>query len=505
MPDRPTCHEGRSAMTAVQHSEFDAILRSDFQAFAQKCFVDLNPGAVWKANWHIDAICHHLECVRTGTLTRLIINMPPRALKSHIGSIAFPAFGLGLDSARKIICASYSQDLAAKHASDFRRVMESEWYKRVFRTGSLAKNTEAEVQTVAGGFRLATSVGGTLTGRGGDILIVDDPLNAAEAHSKPAREKVNTWFASTLLSRLDDKQKGAIVVIMQRLHPDDLTGFLLEQGGWTMLSLPAIAPHRQEVPTGKDRAHLWREGEPLHAAREPLAVLDQIKRQLGADTFNAQYLQAPLPDGGNLLKRDWLLTFEVPPHKQPGDRIVQSWDTAMKASDTSDYSVCLTFLVRNNNRYHLLDVARERLEFPELVKRVLAHARSFQAGAILIEDSASGTSLIQTVRKAGLQGVIGIKPIADKPTRMYGQTPKLEAGSLLLPKAAPWLGEFLAEYLAFPKAKHDDQIDALSQFLIWQGTQEDDVFSFDFGYDEDPRHPSFIPSGEQILGWRGIY
>lgn len=490
---------------ATTQAEFDALLRLDFQSFAHKSFVELNPGATWEPNWHIDAICHHLEQVRLGRITRLVINMPPRSLKSHIGSVAFPAYCLARYPTLKFICASYSQELAAKHASDFRRVLDSDWYGRVFGRGVPFKNTENEVQTQEGGFRFATSVGGTLTGRGGDIILIDDPLSAAEAYSKSSRERVNSWFSTTLLSRLDDKKTGAIIVIMQRLHPEDLTGHLLEEQGWTLLCLPAVAPDDQEIAVGEGQYHLWRKGEVLHEAREPLTILEQIKRQLGADTFNAQYLQAPMPDTGNLLKRSWLQNYEIAPVSQPGDQVVQSWDTAMKATDTSDYSVCLTFLVRNKNQYYLTDLYRDRPEFPDLAKLVMLQAQKAKADAILIEDSASGTSLIQTVRRAGLQGVVAMKPTADKATRMYGQTPKLEAGSLFIPKSAPWLAEFLMEYLAFPKGRHDDQVDCLSQFLIWRTNQEDNYFSFDFGEADDPHHSGGIPSGEEVLQWRGLY
>lgn len=492
-------------MRMTAQSEFDVVLRQDFQSFAQKSFADLNPGATWEHNWHIDAICHHLEQVRTGKITRLIINMPPRSLKSHIGSVAFPAYCLGRSPTSKFICASYSQELAAKHASDFRRVLDSDWYGRVFGRGGLFKNTENDVQTPEGGFRFATSVGGTLTGRGGDVIIIDDPLSAAETYSKASRERVNSWFSTTLLSRLDNKKTGAIIVIMQRLHPEDLTGHLLEEDGWTLVCLPAIVPDDREITIAPKRSYFWRKGEVLHEAREPLTVLEQIKQQLGTDTFNAQYLQAPLPETGNLLKPSWLQTYEMAQVTQPGDQVVQSWDTAMKATDTSDYSVCLTFLVRNKNQYYLTDLYRDRPEFPELTKLVMSQAQKVKADAILIEDSASGTSLIQTVRRAGLQGVIAIKPTADKATRMYGQTPKLEAGSLFVPKSAPWLGEFMAEYLAFPKGRHDDQMDSLSQFLTWRTNQEDNYFSFDFGVADDPHISGAAPTGEEVLRWRGLY
>jgi predicted phage terminase large subunit-like protein len=217
--------------------------------------------------------------------------------------------------------------------------------------------------------------------------------------------------------------------------------------------------------------------------------LDQLKKQLGSSFFTAQYLQNPVLPGGNMLKLEWLREYEFSPTPQPGDEVVQSWDTAMKAGDSNDYSVCLTFRVRNKNQYFLLDVFRNRLEFPGLAKLVCTHAQRFQAGAILIEDQNSGTSLIQTAKRNGLQGVIPVRPSKDKATRMYGQTPKLEAGSLYLPRRAPWRADFIEEYVAFPKSRHDDQIDALSQFLEWRVNRESDVFEFDFGFDDDIAEP----------------
>jgi predicted phage terminase large subunit-like protein len=460
------------------HKELSAILRTDFCAFAQKCFSHLNPGARLDRNWHHEAIGFQLGRVDRGEVTRLIINAPPRSLKSLIGSVAFPAWVIGKRPTTRFICASYSQDLANKHASDFRKIVQSDWYRQVFRTTAPVKETEAEYQTAAGGFRLATSVGGTLTGRGADIIVIDDALSASEAFSEASRERVNEWFGGTLLSRLDDKRTGGIVVIAQRLHQQDLCGFLLEQGGWKHLNLPAIAPADCSIRLSEFRIHQWIAGEPLDRIREPLPVLDQIKKQLGSGFFPAQYLQDPAPPGGNILKREWLHEYEVPPTPQAGDEIVQSWDTAMKAGDANDYSVCLTFNVRNKNQYFLIDVFRDRLEFPELAKLVCAHAQKFQANAILIEDKASGTSLIQTAKRIGVQGVVAVKPSSDKVSRMYGQMSKLE--SLYLPRIAPWREDFIEEYLGFPKSKYDDQIDALSQFLQWRINREDAVFEVEW-------------------------
>ena len=217
----------------ANREELDAILRTDLCAFVQRCFIDLNPDARLERNWHHKAIAYQLERTFRGETTRLIINAPPRSLKSLLVSVAFAAWVLGNRPTAKFICVSYSQELAAKLAGDFRKIVQADWYKRIFRTAPLLKDTEAEYQTAQGGFRLATSVGGTLTGRGGDFILIDDPLSAVDAFSKTSRERVNDWYGGTLLSRLDDKRTSRIIVIQQRLHQEDLSGCLLPHGQWS--------------------------------------------------------------------------------------------------------------------------------------------------------------------------------------------------------------------------------------------------------------------------------
>ena len=196
-------------------------------------------------------------------------------------------------------------------------------------------------------------------------------------------------------------------------------------------------------------------------------------------------MQDPVPEGGNLLKLDWLKWCELPPVRQPGDQIVLSLDTAVKVTATSNYSVCLIFLVRNNNEYYLIDVWREKVEFPELCAAVASLATKYTPNVILIEDQSSGSPLSAQCVRNGMTGIVARRPTSDKKTRMNGETAKLEAGSLILPKSAPWLDEFLEEYRAFPGGKYNDQMDALSQFLNWRTTAEArSTFSFDFGNDD---------------------
>ena len=252
---------------------FEALLRNDFDAFVQKVFTTLNPGQEYVPEWHIKAIAYQLERVRRGQQLRVIINMPPRSLKSITASVAFPAYVLGHDPTQRIICVSYSGDLAKKHSNDFRAILKSHWYQSTFPETKIGeyKNSETEIELTARGFRMATSVGGTLTGRGGDIIIIDDPLKPDDALSEAKRLAANLWFINTLLSRLDDPRTGAIIVVSQRLHVDDLPGFLLDRSDeWHVLSLPAIAQADEVIPLSAELDSLP-QGRGGTVARAPAA------------------------------------------------------------------------------------------------------------------------------------------------------------------------------------------------------------------------------------------
>ena len=217
----------------------------------------------------------------------------------------------------------------------------------------------SELVTTAGGGRYATSVGGTLTGRGADLIIIDDPLKAEEAMSEVARKRVIDWYAGTLVSRLNDKEHGPIVVVMQRLHENDLAGHLLDQGGWEHLDLPAIAVEDTDIPLGRGKVMTRRAGDILHPERESKDALDRIKAEIGSLMFSAQYQQRPIPLEGNLIRRDWFRYYDALPALR-NKRIVQSWDVAMMTGDTNDYSVCTTWLMIKGD-YYLIDVFRARL------------------------------------------------------------------------------------------------------------------------------------------------
>jgi len=253
---------------------------------------------------------------------------------------------------------------------------------------------------------------------------------------------------------------------MQRLHPDDLAGYLMGQEGWEVLSLPAIAEAEVVVPIGRYRVHRRHVGEVLHPGREPLEALERLKAEMGSYDYSAQYQQAPVPAGGNMIKGEWFGSFSDPPPRAEGSIIVQSWDTASTTSELASYSVGITALVDRNGTIWVLDLVRGRWAFPELQRRVIEAAHSYAPRSVLVEDQASGTALQQSLKKQGF-AVIPIKPKGDKVMRLHAHTATIEAGKVLLPKEARWLDEFRREVLAFPHGKHDDQVDALSQLMTW--------------------------------------
>jgi predicted phage terminase large subunit-like protein len=458
-------------------ARYEALLRDDFAGFAHRAFCELNPRAGFVMNWHFEAIAAKLAMVRDGRTRRLIINVPPRHLKSHLASVAFPAWCLGHDPSAQIVCASYAQDFADKLARDCRRLMTSDRYQRLFPTRlSPQRQAVAEFETTAQGYRLATSVGGVLTGRGADIIIIDDPLKPEEALSQAQRQAVNEWYDHTLYSRLNDKRKGAIVIIMHRLHEDDLVGHVLAQEPWEIVRFPAIAEDDEmhEIVAELESRCVFRAcGEALHPEREPLEMLEQIRRTIGEYNFAGQYQQAPAPQGGGMVKAAWFRSYMPNERPEEFDRVVQSWDTANKASELSDFSVCTSWGIKGKDLY-LINVLRRRMEYPELKRAVREQRDAFAASVVLIEDKASGTQLIQELIAEGLHAVTRYQPQADKIMRMHAQTAMIENGFVHLPKEAPWLAEYLHELTGFPRGRHDDQVDSTAQMLDWfkRGGQE---------------------------------
>ncbi len=455
----------------LHHDALNAALRTDLGAFTEKVFEFLNPATPLIRNWHLEAIAHRLQCATAGDVKRLLITMPPRSLKSIFASVSLPAYVLGQNPSARLICVSYADILAAKFSRDFRRVLDSTFYRTLFPGTVVSKDTEGILETTSGGARLSTSVGAAVTGFGAGMIIIDDLINPTEAYSQPARDRAWRFYRETLYSRLDSKRDGVIVVVMQRLHHDDLAGHLLEGGEWDHLNLPAIAMIDEVVPLGRGRTHTRKIDELLHASREGKAELDEARRNSGTAAFEAQYQQAPISDKGNMVQRDWIHFLDVMPPRE-GGRVIQSWDTALNGDARADYSVCTTWL-EIGGKHYLLDVFRKQMDFPELLKTTVQLYDAVRPDGLLIEDQGSGTSLIQQLRNGHGIHAIARRSKDDKATRLSTVLPMFEAGQVIVPKESLWLAALLHELLGFPAVRHDDQVDSITQYLAWareQGT-----------------------------------
>lgn len=395
-------------------------------------------------------------------------------------SISFPAWLLGHRPSAQIICACYAQDLSDKLALDCRSLITTDWYQDLFPGTRLTADRQSvhDFMTTQKGFRLATSVGGVLTGRGADFIVIDDPLKADEALSETQRKSVNAWYDHSLITRLNDKRTGCIILIMQRLHEDDLVGHILKHGGWEVLKFPAIAEenerHVVDTPYGH-REFTRQSGEALHPEREPLETLAVIRGVIGEYNFASQYQQAPAPAGGGLIKANWFKTFRPEERPKEFELLFQSWDTANKSSELNDYSVCTTWGLVKNHLY-LLDVLRSRLNYPDLRRTVKQQAESYSVKNILIEDKASGTQLIQDLIADGVHGVTRYEPKMEKVMRMHSVTSTIANGFVHIPEQASWLAEYLHEMAVFPNGRFDDQVDSTSQVLDWLKEQTSKPF-----------------------------
>lgn len=443
----------------------NAILRRDLAAFIAQCFGTLEPGTPYLDNWHIHAIAYQLTRLWRGECKRLIINVPPRSAKSICVTIAYTAWVMGHDPRKRVMAISYANELSLSHATGFRNVVTCDWYRRLFPDFAIRANRGHELKTTRHGYRFASSVGGSVLGRGADLIVIDDPINGLDAATSAAtRRRVQEFYDGTLYSRLNDRLNGAIVIVMQRLHEDDLVGHVLEKEEWEVLSIPAIAEedYRYRIGDGAEAFYRRRSGELLHPRRDTLESLNAIRNNLGSLNFSAQYQQRPLPAEGQLIKRDWLKHYdELPP---AFDLMIASWDTASTRAEHSDWSVGTVWGAVGQS-YYLIDLVRDRWEAPQLRHKMIALAQRHQVDATLIEDTELGRALSQDLRRSGALYPLLQPSRIEKTARLMAQAARFEAGQVFLPRQADWLGSYLGELLAFPLARHDDQVDATSQAL----------------------------------------
>lgn len=443
--------------------------RRHFALFLHLVYSELHSNAKpLELAWYLKAISHALDdaCSRPGA--RLVISVPPRHLKSVAASVALPAWQLGLDPSRRIMVATYSQDLARQHASQCNQIIKSEWCRQIFPELRLAADgaRALELKTTQGGGRKAVSVGGTVTGFGADLIIVDDCLKPDDALSETVRSGLLAWFDGTLQTRQNQAGKGVIISISQRLHEADLPAHLLEKG-YDHLCLPAIAEKDQKIPIGRGRWHHRKVGDLLGRSEHSRETFETERRSSGSRIFAAQYQQNPVAPEGNLIRLEWFGTYHEPPEREQLYRVIQSWDTGMTDEPTSDYSVCTTWGYCEDS-WWLVDVLRQRLAFPDLKRAVERQRRLWKPDHVLIEQAGLGHALWQEFREQREWRPIMCTPKQDKETRLIGVTGQIESGLCRLPVDALWLDEFRKELQAFPFGKHDDQVDTMTQFLEYQ-------------------------------------
>jgi len=441
----------------------NALARHNLSAFTEMVFDTVSPDADYLHNYHIDLIADHLRACQRREIKRLIINMPPRYMKSISVSTAFPAFLLGHNPSEKIIVASYAQDLARKLSIDTRLVIQSDWYRQAFPEVQLSddQNTTSKFTTTERGHRIAVSVGGMVTGEGGNFLIVDDPHNPKQAHSEAYRTAACNWFDQTFSTRLDDKKNGVMIVIMQRLHEADLSGHLLEKGGWEHLKIPFVA-EKKCIVEFKGKIYKEREeGELLHPEREPENAVEAEKKKLGSYGFEGQMQQNPAPADGGILRKSWFKYYDELP---AFDYIDFSCDTAFKEKQENDCS-CIGIWGVNSDGYYLINRIKDRMDYNRLKQRLIDTYTIHKPRFVLIEDKASGQSLIQDLTSTTVMPIKPIQVDKDKVTRAYSCQPEVENGKVFLPNGADWLDDYLEELVLFPNGKHDDQVDMTTQYL----------------------------------------
>jgi len=463
-----------------------------FGEFVRQAWHVIEPRTPFVPGRHIDAIIEHLEAVTRGDIRQLLINVPPRHMKSLLVSVLWPAWEWILHPERRWLYASYAASLSIRDSVRCRNLIESPWYQRFWGDRfALAsdQNTKTRFDNDRSGYRIATSVGGAVTGEGGDRIVCDDPHNVQEAESDSIRKGTTDWYDVVMSTRVNDPRTAAKIVVMQRCHQQDLSGHLLEQGGWEHLCLPAEyegSTRATSIGFVDPRKNL---AELLWPERFGPTEIETLKVSLGSYGAAGQLQQRPSPAGGGMFKREWFRYFQprganLPPvivrlpdgtlrsivaveAPQHVDEQIQSWDCSFKDLLTSDYVVGQVW-ARLGASFLLGDQVRARMDCPATVKAVRELTQKWpKTIAKLIEDKANGSAVIQMLAHE-IPGLLPVNPQGGKIGRAAAVSPLIEAGNVFLPHPdyAPWVTDFVEECVAFPNGAHDDQVDAMTQALL---------------------------------------
>lgn len=464
------------ALPTLAAVERDLIRRRGLAEFVRRAWSQVESAPlVW--NWHLDAMCEHLEAVTRRDLRHLVINVPPGNSKSLVASVLWPAWEWTLDPSRKWICASFSDQLSLRDAGKCRTLVNGDWFQARFpeveiptdRTASTAKSA---YYTTAKGFRYSMTVRQPVTGHHAHTHLIDDPIDpeGAGAASGIELDEVLRWDSETMSTRFCDLATSARVLIMQRLHERDLAAAWVREGA-TVLCLPMR--YESKHPHAWSRDPRTAEGELLNPKRFPEGELVRLEDKLGPRATAAQLQQRPAPAAGAIFREEWLQRhwIELP----PGGQYAISVDAAFKGTDTSDYVVIQVWYTLGPNHF-LVDQVRGRMDFVQTVAALTGVCQRYPKALLkLIEDKANGPAIV-AVLKPKFSGLVEVTPDGGKVARAHSVEPLFAGGNVWFPdpvaaryddgrRGAPWVPGVKLEMLAFPVGANDDQVDALTQYL----------------------------------------
>lgn len=450
-----------------------ALCRRSLAEFVDQSWEVIEPSTPLIWNWHLDAICEHVQALLTGKIEKnnLVINVPPGSMKSRIVSVCAPAWMWTWKPTWRAIFASASGTVAMRDAMFCRALVDSRWYRDTFKPkwGFKYDQRGREIYyNTAGGYRRATTTGARITGERADATFIDDPLDASEANSEAARLNSIEWHDQAFSNRLNSLITGTRCLIMQRLHDQDLSGHVLATGQWEHLEIPQeFEPSRRKTTSIGWTDPRTDEGALMFALRFPEKVLVGERTRLGTRGYNGQHQQRPVPLEGGIIKRAWLKYYAGDPLTMTFDQVIQSWDFTFKDTNDSDYVVGQVW-GRIGAMFYLLDQVRDKMAFPASIASIRALSAKWPKAYLkLVEDKANGPAVISTLRQE-IHGLVAFEPLGTKDARAHSVSPTFESGNVLLPQSAPWLSDWVEEIVGFSgegSTVHDDQVDAMTAAL----------------------------------------
>jgi predicted phage terminase large subunit-like protein len=461
--------------------EINFLRRNNLKSFVRACYETLHDSSEpYEYNWHIGCISEYLTACKNKEITRLNINIPPRHLKSLIGSISFPAWLIGLKPSTKIIAMSNIASNTVKFHNNMRSIIRQKWYKDTFPEVIIdpkkedfggddiildTRDTARVISTTQGGYRLSASISSSVTGEGAEFIILDDVMSADNISSVAYKNEIVRTIKGSLFSRFNNPRQGVLINISQRLCEDDVVGQICQGEEWTHLILPIEFKEKKFYHFGNFKK-VCQEGELLSPKRLDKEYIEQQKRESGSVVFQSQYMQDPAPADGNIFKMAWWQYYNsnIP---QEYDNIYISVDCASKDLTNSDYSVFTIWGIKGLH-YYLIDLFRKKLNYPDLKKMSHSLGNLHKTATFLIEDASNGIALIQDLKREIHNPVLPIKTGGkSKIIRADTITSIIQSGKVFLPdpKNVSWMDDFLDEINKFPNGKHDDQVDSMSQFL----------------------------------------